>query len=127
MGQHGFCVDGGHAQESDDPHPEDGAGAADQDSAGSTYDVAGTYLCGDGRGQSLEGAHAAALLTALEGQIAEDVFHAFAKAANLDELGLDGEPEAAGNEENDEDVVRQIRIDRLHNREQDVVHKFFLL
>ena len=29
LGQHGLCIDGGHAEEGDDPHPEDGAGAAD--------------------------------------------------------------------------------------------------
>ena len=70
-GQRGFGIDGGHAEEGDDPHPEDGAGAAGQNSAGGAYDVAGAYLSGNGGGQCLKGAHAAVMLFAVEGQIAE--------------------------------------------------------
>ena len=70
----------------------------------------------------MEGAHAAALFAAVKRELAKDIFHTFAKAADLDELGLDGEPEAAAEKQNDQDIVRQIRVDRLHNREQNVVH-----
>ena len=38
---------------------------------------------------------AAALLAALEGQLAEHVLHAFAEAANLHELGADREVQTA--------------------------------
>ena len=58
-GQGGLGVDGGHAEECNDPHPEDGAGAAGQDCAGCADDVAGTDLGGNGSGQCLEGGHAA--------------------------------------------------------------------
>ncbi len=33
-GQRGLCINGGHAEEGDDPHPENRAGAAGQDGAG---------------------------------------------------------------------------------------------
>ena len=52
--QRGLGVDRGHAEEGDDPHPEDGAGAAGEDGAGGAYDVAGTYLRGNGGGQRLK-------------------------------------------------------------------------
>ena len=109
--QGGLRVDGGHAEEGDDPHPEDGAGAAGEDGAGSAHDVAGTHLGGDGGSQRLERAHTAVVLLAVQGQIAEDLFHAFAEAADLDEAGLNGVPEANGHQQEHQDVVGQVRVD----------------
>ena len=86
LGQNCLSVDGGHAQEGDDPHPEDSAGAAGEDSAGSADDVAGTDLSGDGGGQSLEGTHALLLLAAAEGQVTENLLHTLAEATNLNEF-----------------------------------------
>ena len=48
--QHRFRIDGSHAEESDDPHPENRTRAADEDSAAGAYDITGTYLRGNGRG-----------------------------------------------------------------------------
>ena len=87
-------LNGGHTEESDDPHPEDGAGAAGQNSAGCAYDVAGAHLGGNGSGQCLEGAHAAVMLFAVEGQVAEHSAHTLTEAADLNKAGLDAVPQA---------------------------------
>jgi len=110
-GEGSLSVDGGHAQEGDDPHPEDGAGAAGEDGAGSADDVTGTDLSGNGGGQSLERGHAGGLLTAAQGQVAEDLLHAFAEAANLHELGADGVEQAYANQQEDEDIAGQVIVD----------------
>ena len=94
-GQRGFSIDGGHAKEGNYPHPEYCAGAAYEDGAAGTDYVTGTNLSCNSGCQSLERAHAAALLAALEGQLAEHVLHAFAEAANLHELGADREVQTA--------------------------------
>ncbi len=97
-GQSGLSVDGGHAEEGDDPHPEDGPRSAGEDGAGGAHDVAGAHLGGDGGGQGLEGAHAAGMLFAPQGQVAEYLPHALAEAAHLNEAGPDGVPQAHRNE-----------------------------
>ena len=100
-----------HAQECDDPHPEDGAGAAGQDGAGCANDVTGTHLGRNGSRQSLERGHAALLLTAPQGQITKDLLHALAKAANLDKTGLNGIPQTDRHQQNDQDIAGQIVVD----------------
>ena len=95
LGQNSFSIDGGHAKEGNYPHPEYCAGAAYEDGAAGTDYVTGTNLSCNSGCQSLERAHAAALLAALEGQLAEHVLHAFAEAANLHELGADREVQTA--------------------------------
>lgn len=104
-GQRGFSIDGGHAEEGNDPHPEDGAGAAGQNSAGCAYDVAGAHLGGNGSGQCLEGAHAAVMLFAVEGQIAEHSAHTLTEAADLNKAGLDAVPQADSHQQKDQNVV----------------------
>ena len=88
-GQRGLCINGGHAEEGDDPHPENRAGAAGQDGAGSAYNVAGTHLSGDSGGQRLKRTHAAVMLLAVQRQVAEHLPHSLAEAADLDKPGLD--------------------------------------
>ena len=133
-GQCGFSVDGGHAEEGDDPHPEDGAGAAGQDGTGCAYDVAGAHLSGNGGGQCLKGAHAAVMLFAVEGQIAEDSAHTLAEAADLNEAGLDAVPQADSHQQKDQNVVGQVRVDAAYSGIKrsvqfcdDRFHSFFLL
>ena len=55
-----------HAEEGNDPHPEDGAGTAGEDGAARADDVAGTTLGRNGGGPGLEGAHAGLVLLAVE-------------------------------------------------------------
>ena len=133
-GQCGFSVDGGHAEEGDDPHPEDGAGAAGQDGTGCAYDVAGAHLSGNGGGQRLKGAHAAVMLFAVEGQIAEDSAHTLTEAADLNEAGLDAVPQADSHQQKDQNVVGQVRVDAAYSGIKrsvqfcdDRFHSFFLL
>ena len=133
-GQRGFSIDGGHAEEGDDPHPEDGAGAAGQNSAGGAYDVAGAYLGGNGGGQCLKGAHAAVMLLAVEGQIAEHSAHTLTEAADLNKAGLDAVPQADSHQQKDQNVVGQVRVDAAYSGIKrsvqfcdDRFHSFFLL
>ena len=114
-GQGGLGVDGGHAKEGDDPHPEDGAWAAGKDGAGGAHDVAGAHLGGDGGGQGLEGAHAGGLPAAVEGEVAEDLLHALPKAADLDEAGADAVPESDRDEQKDQNIVGQIGVDGVND------------
>ena len=104
-GQGGLGVNGGHAEEGDDPHPEDGPRAAGEDGAGGAHDVSGAHLGGDGGGQGLEGAHALGLGPAPQGQVAKDLFHALAKAAHLHKPGADGVEQAHANEQKHQNVA----------------------
>ena len=113
LGKDSLGVVGGHAQEGDDPHPEDCARAADEDCAASAYDVAGTDLGGDCGCHSLEGAHAALVLFAVQRKAAEHPLQAFAEAANLNEASTDGEEQACTDKQDDQNIVRQIRVDGL--------------
>ena len=54
LGEDCFGVTGGHAEKSDDPHPEYCSGAAGEDRSGSTDDVAGADLGGNGGGKGLK-------------------------------------------------------------------------
>ena len=113
--QGGLGIDGGHAEEGDDPHPEDGAGAAGEDGAGGAHDIAGAHLGGDGGGHGLERAHAPLLPSAPEGQVAEQAAHALPEVADLDEPGADGVPQAHADQQKDQDVVRQVRVDGVYD------------
>ena len=109
-----FGVDGGHAEEGDEPHPEQDARATHQDGAAGADDVAGTHLSGHGGSQSLEGAHTAGLLAAPQGEAAKHAAHALAQAAHLDEAGPDAVVQAAAHQHDDQDVVGQIGVGRLY-------------
>ena len=113
LGQNGFGIDGGHAKEGDDPHPEDGAGTAGQDGAAGTHDVPCADLRGASRGERLEGTHATALFATVQAEFAEDVVQILAETANLHKIGADGEKQASDNEKRNQDVVRQIVVDSL--------------
>ena len=105
LGQDRLGVVGGHAQDGDEPHPEDGARAAHEDGAACAHDVAGAHLGGNGGGERLEGAHAALMLLAVEGEIAEHAAHTFAKAAELHAASANGKKEARADEQHDEHVI----------------------
>ena len=63
-------------------------------------------------------AHALLLLSAPEGQVAEGLFHPFAEAADLDEAGLNGVPQAHADEKEDQDIVGEVLVDLCHDGEQ---------
>ena len=110
-GQGGLSIDGSHAEEGDDPHPEDGTGTTGEDGAGGAHDVAGAHLGGDGGGQGLERRHAAGLLAAVEGQVAEHLAHTLAEEADLHKLGADGVPQTHADEQDHQNVIGQILVD----------------
>ena len=72
LGEYGLAVDGGHAEERGNPHPEDGARAARIERGGCARDVARADLGRDRGGECLERAHAVlARLFAAEREAAE--------------------------------------------------------
>ena len=104
-------VNGRHAEKSDDPHPEDCAGAAGQDSAGRADDVSRADLRGDGGGERLKGAHAALVLLAAKREIAEHAAHPLAEAAHLHKARADRVPQPDGDEQKDENVVGKVCVE----------------
>ncbi len=122
-----LSIDGGHTEEGDNPHPEDGAGTADEDSAGSTNDVAGTYLSCNSGCKSLEGAHAAFLLSAAKGEIAENAAHAFAEASYLNEASFNGVEKSDRYQQDNKNITGQIGVDVAYDGVKcgfDVCEKF---
>ena len=117
LGQHSLGVDGGHAEESRHPHPEQRAGAAADHGGGTTGDVAGTHLGRNGGGQRLEGAHTILTgLFAVQGEAAERPVEAFPKAAQLHAPQPDGEKDAGAHQQEQEQVVPQKAAGLLHQR-----------
>ncbi len=66
---------------------------------------------GDGGGQGLERRHAAGLLAAVEGQVAEHLAHTLAEEADLHKLGADGVPQTHADEQDHQNVIGQILVD----------------
>ena len=87
------------------PHPENGTRTTCGDGGCRTGDVTRADLGGNGGGKSLEGAHAALLLTAAQREVAEHTPPAFFKAADLDEVRLDREEKAAADEHDYQNVI----------------------
>ena len=121
MGKYCFRVNCRHAEEGDDPHPEDCAGASGQDCAGCADYVAGTYLRCDGGREGLERTHALFVFFAIEGEVSEDTPHAFSETADLNESGLEAVPETHKQQKEDQDIVRQIGIDCLYDGQQHLI------
>ena len=103
--EHRLGIDRRHAEERDDPHPEDCAGAADEDRAAGADDVAGADLRRDGRRQRLERTHAGFVLLAVEAELTEEAPPALAEAAHLHELRADGEIQTRAEEQDDQHIV----------------------
>ena len=125
--QGSLSVDGSHAEEGDDPHPEDSAGATHQDSTGSTDDVTGTHLCGDSGSQCLERAHTGLLLLTAEREGTKDLLHTLAEAANLHEAGTDGEPQTHSDQQDHQHVVGYVSVNVTDNRIQCVFNSLHCL
>ena len=115
LGQNSFGVDGRHAEEGDDPHPENGSGAAGQNRAGRADDVAGTDLGCNGCRKCLEGTHAFFMFFAVEGKISEDIPQSFAEAPDLNKTCPDRVPQSDQQQQDDQYIVRQIGIDCLND------------
>ena len=113
-----FRVDRGHAEKRDDPHPEHRARAAGEDRARDADDDAGADLGGDGSGERLKRAHSAAALLAVEGDVAEHAVPALLKAADLHAARFDRVPDADAEQQDDQNVVAEVFVDGLNDREK---------
>ena len=69
---------------------------------------------------------AAFLGAALEAQAAEGFLHGLTEAAHLHEAGTDGVPQAHADEQEHQDVVRQVFVDFAYNGVQYFFDHFFL-
>ena len=115
LGQHGFRVVGGHAEEGAEPHPEDGARPARGDGGGSPGDVARAHLGGYGSGQCLEGAHAGVVgAFTVQGNVAEQATEGMGKPAELNEAQADGVEDAGTAEQKEKKPSPQYAVDRVH-------------
>ena len=120
--EHRLGVVRSHTEECNEPHPEDRARTTDQDRAARTDDVAGADLRCNSSGERLEGAHAALFLFAEERKAAKNALPAFSEAANLHEARADGEVEACADEQDDQHVIRKVRIDGNDDVQQSFFH-----
>ena len=111
-------ADRGHAEKRDDPHPEHRARAAGEDRARDADDDAGADLGGDGSGERLKRAHSAAALLAVEGDVAEHAVPALLKAADLHAARFDRVPDADAEQQDDQNVVAEVFVDGLNDREK---------
>ena len=89
---------GHHAEEGDEPHPENGSGTADRDGSGHADDVAGADRRGEGRAERLELGDRAVLGMGRDVLVAEDlsdgVANPVSKVGNLEEFGEDRHQDA---------------------------------
>ena len=58
-------------------------------------------------------------------QVSKHLPHTFPEAADLYEAGLDGEPQSHGDQQDHQDVVRQIRVDGVYDVQQHVSPSLF--
>ena len=115
LGQHGFRVVGGHAEEGAEPHPEDGARPARGDGGGSPGDVARAHLRGHGRGQRLEGTHAGVVgAFTVQGNVAEQTTEGVGEPAELNEAQAYGVEDAGTAEQKEKKPSPQYAVDRVH-------------
>jgi len=104
--EHGLTVDGGHAEERRQPHPEDRARAAGIQRGSRARDIAGADLRRDSGRQRLKRAHAVrARLFTVEREVTEQVLPACAELADLNEACADGKHDAGTYEEIQQQAV----------------------
>ena len=101
-----LAVDGGHAEECTQPHPENRARAAGIQCGSRACDVAGAGLRRDRGGQRLERTHAvlASLLT-VEREMAEQMLPACAELTHLNEARADGKHDAGSDQKVQQQAV----------------------
>ena len=102
-----FDVVGCHAEEGDDPHPEDGTRTADENCAADAYDITRADLRRNGGRQCLERGKTGIALVLLGKYRAESR----AEAADLNEFRSDGKIKTCRNEQEYQYVARHIVID----------------
>ncbi len=95
-----LAVNGRHAEEGRQPHPEDRTGAAADKRRRAACNIAGSDLCRNGRCQCLEGRHAfLSCLIALQGKSAEHPFPGLREMPHLHESRADAEIDAGADQQ----------------------------
>ena len=95
LGERGLHEAGGHADEGDDPHPEQGSGTAGHNGQGDSGDVPDADSRGQSHGEGLEGGDTALRTGARPGQ---RVDHG-AEVAQLNQVGAGGQVDADQDEQ----------------------------
>ena len=116
--QHRFAVNRRHAEERDEPHPENCAGAADETRAAGADNIPRADLRRNGGRQRLKGGKPAFVAFSVQGEVAEGQPHALPEAAHLYKAGAHGIEYAGADEQNDENIVRKTGVQDLHNLEK---------
>ena len=107
-------IDCGHAEDGDNPHPEDCAGAARKDCSGGADDISRANLRRHGRAKGLEGADAAVMAFPVQGDLANHLLEVLpVEEMALNQLCPDCEIYARAYQKNHQDIVRQIAVDSL--------------
>ena len=94
-----------HAEQGDDPHPEDRTRAADENRAASADDVTGADLGGNSCRKRLERAHGTATVATRERELAEHFLPALTEAAELHAPRADREEQARADQQDQQDVI----------------------
>ena len=113
-GQEAFRILRGHAEEGSDPHPEDGAGAADLDGRGDADDVARADRGGEGDAEGFE----ARDVTASVVLCLEDQLERLRQAEDLQELQADGQVDTRADEQCDERRAPHEGVDGIEYRDE---------
>ena len=111
-GQQNLGVLGTHTDQSGDPQPEDGAGAAQGDSCGNTGDVTGTDGSCQSGGHSLEGSDFALTGVGLLENLTDGVLQSIAKLTELDACGTAGQQDACAHQQDQHGRTPHEAIDR---------------
>ena len=129
LGKDRRAVDRRHPEKCGDPHPEDGARAARDQSRRAAGDVAGADLGRDRGRECLEGAHALlAGLVAAQGQAAEDPSEGGSEFSHLYEICADGKEDAGTDQQEEEQVlVPQDAVHGVYDTVQSVHGVYFPL
>ena len=103
-GQGDLRILGAHAEEGGHPHPEHGPGAAGEDGAGDTGDVARAHRARQGGGHRLEGGQVVpVLLILLLEEASQGAAHDVAEFAHLEEAGARAEQHAGAHQQHQHD------------------------
>ena len=104
--EHCLAVDGGHAKECTQPHPENRARAAGVQRRCRARDIARADLCCDRSGQCLERAHTVlARFFTIEREVAEQPLPARTELADLHKARADGKEDTRSNEQVQQNTV----------------------
>ncbi|MNY03382.1 hypothetical protein D3C86_1359960 [compost metagenome] len=109
--QRALEVAGGHAEQGNQPHPEDRAGAAEHDRYRHASDVAGADAAGDAEHQRLERAELAFLAL---GGAGEDLEHV-AEVAQLHHGRTQSEEQADTDQGDDEDLAPEQVVEKIEH------------